>query len=45
MACKSCVERQRKLVKLLCKFPDSKLCKRAVRRLELMTQQPEKKSG
>lgn len=36
MACQGCVNRQRKLVKLLCKKPDSALCRKAKERLERM---------
>lgn len=36
MACQGCISRQRKLVRWLCKNPDSKLCRRAKARLERM---------
>jgi hypothetical protein len=41
MACQGCISRQRRLVKYLCKKPDSKLCQRAKARLERMLK-PEK---
>jgi hypothetical protein len=34
MPCQSCIDRQRKLVKLLCKNPNSKWCQRAKARLD-----------
>lgn len=36
MACQGCVNRQRKIVQLLCKKPDSALCRKAKARLERM---------
>jgi hypothetical protein len=44
MACQGCIDRQRRLVKILCKKPDSKLCQRAKARLERMLN-PEKNDG
>lgn len=42
MACQGCINRQKSLVKLFCKKPDSVLCRKARQRLEKM-QQPEVK--
>lgn len=36
MTCKGCLDRQRKLVKWLCKKPDSLLCRKAKARLKKM---------
>lgn len=36
MACQSCINRQRRLVKMLCQRPDSYLCKKAQDRLAKM---------
>jgi len=36
MACQGCINRQRKLVQLLCKKPDSVLCRKAKERLKRM---------
>lgn len=36
MACQGCINRQRRLVNLLCKKPDSALCRKALARLERM---------
>lgn len=43
MACASCIARQRRLVKFLCKKPDGRFCKRAQARLERMLKEAEKK--
>lgn len=37
MACQGCINRQRRLVQLLCKKPDSRLCRKAQERLDKMT--------
>lgn len=37
MACQGCINRQRKFVALVCKKPDSALCRKAMARLEKMT--------
>jgi hypothetical protein len=37
MACQGCINRQRMLVKRLCKKPDSPLCRKAQARLQRMT--------
>lgn len=36
MACQGCINRQKTLVRLLCKRPDSRLCKKAQERLAKM---------
>lgn len=36
MACQGCINRQRRLVELLCKKPDSVLCRKAKERLKRM---------
>ena len=36
MACQWCINRQKKLVALLCKKPDSRMCQKAKARLEKM---------
>lgn len=36
MACQGCINRQIRLVKMLCKNPDSALCRKATARLEKM---------
>jgi hypothetical protein len=36
MACQRCIGRQRKLVRLLCRNPDSYLCRKAQERLARM---------
>lgn len=42
MACQGCISRQRRLVRMLCKNPDSTLCRKAKERLEKMLAQPAK---
>jgi hypothetical protein len=42
MGCQGCINRQRRLVNLLCKKPGSALCRRAQARLEKMLQDTEK---
>jgi hypothetical protein len=42
MPCKFCIGAQRKLVRRLCKKPDSKWCKRATARLERMLKMEKK---
>lgn len=41
MACKFCIGKQQALVRMLCKRPDSRLCKKAQERLARMLE-PEK---
>lgn len=43
MACQGCINRQRKLVKFLCKKADSFACKKARERLERMLAPPTEK--
>lgn len=43
MACKGCIARQERLVRLLCRKPDGTLCRKARERLERM-KNPERKS-
>lgn len=44
MPCQGCINRQRRLVQLVCKKPDSHFCRKAVARLAKMTAPlPEKK--
>jgi len=43
MACQGCINRQRKLVRMLCKKPDSRWCKKAQERLARMESQQQEK--
>jgi hypothetical protein len=46
MVCQGCINRQRKLVERLCRYPESRFCKSARARLERMLakQQQEQKT-
>lgn len=44
MACQGCINRQSKLVRLLCKRPDSSLCRKAKERLARMQAEARKES-
>lgn len=42
MACQGCIQRQKRIVQVLCKKPDSALCRKARERLERMQTEAKK---